>query len=170
MTAQLTQPVRLFSRRSDAASPRAILFTENLQLPGLIDAVLRAGRLDIQLASARLCGIKSIGQYPGTPDAAIVDLPFDIGETEIIDMTLELRESFPFVHVVLLSGYPLDNRHAERLLCGGVWFLNKPFIITRLAATMRAILETGTENSLEGTCAAGLTSLRPREERAEPPR
>ena len=172
MTAQITQPIRLSSRPSDLAPPvrRAILFTENLQLPGLIDAIVHAIGLGIQLTSARLCGIGSIGQHPGALDAAIIDLPFDISETEISHMIAELRETFPLVRVLLISGYPVDDRHPARLLCGGAWFLNKPFTIARLAATMRAILE-GNENREED--GRGLhdnsTSLRLSEGKAERP-
>jgi CheY-like chemotaxis protein len=72
------------------------------------------------------------------PDLLLSDLMLPgIAGSNLAD---RLRERWPALKVVLMSGYANDEALMRRVDEGGVWFLQKPFDMTALARTLRGAL------------------------------
>ena len=144
MFSRFTQAPELLSAAPLAMSrlvPEVILFTDEPQLTLLIAAVLSATGIAANLTRALPAEIYGIQAETRSLDVSILDLPFEVDENEVSLRIERLRQAFPSVRVLLMSGCALDEKLPERLLHRDVWFLPKPFNIARLAGTLRETLE-----------------------------
>ena len=68
-------------------------------------------------------------------DLVVIDL-----DRRALDLAREIRTAYPGTRVVLTGSVPFTERQLERLDCGAVAFLRKPFDLRSAASFMRANL------------------------------
>jgi DNA-binding response OmpR family regulator len=74
------------------------------------------------------------------PQLAIIDLM--LHGTNGFELARRLRKSSPEVGVILTSDYHFSPTQLERMDCGAIAFVPRPFALAELALFLRAKLET----------------------------
>lgn len=68
-------------------------------------------------------------------DAAIVDIK--LPEADGLSIVRELKLKRPDIPVIVITGYPSEEVRDEAYRLGAVAFMEKPFKVTRMAATIK---------------------------------
>lgn len=68
-------------------------------------------------------------------DAAIVDVK--LPESDGLSLVRELMSKRPNTPVIVVTGYPTEDIRDEAYRLGAVAFMEKPFKVTRMAATLK---------------------------------
>jgi len=98
----------------------------------LFDFLVERGNRVIAADSGR-CAMETIRKRQF--DVAIVDLK--LPEADGLSVVRELRSSRADVPVIVITGYPSEEVREESYRLGAVAFMEKPFKVTRIAATIK---------------------------------
>jgi two-component system, cell cycle sensor histidine kinase and response regulator CckA len=78
-------------------------------------------------------------QAAGCPDLLVTDVVMP--EMDGTDLAKAMRERFPGLKIIFISGYTEDRLKAH--MGPGIWFLPKPFTLRQLAAKVKDVLQDG---------------------------
>ena len=101
-------------------------------------------------------GTEALGKLSadaGRIDLLLTDMVMpEVGGRELIERAATL---YPDLGIVCMSGYTEDGALRSGLLASEHAFIAKPFTVAELAATVRRVLDTGSEDAMSGSTAGG---------------
>lgn len=124
---------------TDSTLDKAILIVEDdLGVRDALDSILRSlGYQHILLAEDGRSALRIVRHAASTVDLVISDIVMpEMGGLELHQV---LREEFPFIKMILSTGYPLDD-DGQLLRAGIVDWVQKPFTIEEIAGKVRKAL------------------------------
>lgn len=100
-------------------------------------------------------------ELKGGKDYTFVLTDIVMPEIDGLELTEKIKEEFPEMCIIVMTGYSHDYRYVEVLNAGATDFINKPFRIEELEAKIRrAVIERNTKRELERlTITDSLTGL-----------
>ena len=123
------------------AIPRTILIVEdNAALLNLVETILKEAGFTVLTAATAGEAIGFAG-HATTIDLLLSDIMMP--EVSGPDLALKLKEFWPEMRVILMSGYP----GGEILVLNYGWhFIRKPFVLVQLVAKINEVLDSETRD------------------------
>lgn len=82
-------------------------------------------------------GTKTVEALKGAPDVELVLLDIKMPKASGIEVLKEIRESFPKLNVIIVTGYRSVDAATEAVRLGASGYITKPFRSDELLATVR---------------------------------
>ena len=82
-------------------------------------------------------GTKTVETLKGAPDVELVLLDIKMPKASGIEVLKEIRESFPKLNVIIVTGYRSVDAATEAVRLGASGYITKPFRSDELLATVR---------------------------------
>ncbi len=82
-------------------------------------------------------GTKTVEALKGAPDVELVLLDIKMPKASGIEVLEEIRESFPKLNVIIVTGYRSVDAATEAVRLGASGYITKPFRSDELLATVR---------------------------------
>ena len=116
------------------AMPRVLIVDEDMRGSRSLEMALRLEGVDVEFASSAEVALGELER--SFADLVVIDLM--MRESSGLHLAREIRRRFPGVRTVLTSAYPLGQRQLERLDCGVVGFVPKPYDFGDVVDFLRA--------------------------------
>ena len=85
-------------------------------------------------------GTKTVEALKGAPDVELILLDIKMPKASGIEVLKEIRESFPKLNVIIVTGYRSVDAATEAVRLGATGYITKPFRSDELLATVRKSL------------------------------
>jgi two-component system response regulator TrcR len=118
--------------------PRVLIVDEDMRGSPSLTMALQLEGIEVDFAQSAAQALHDV--EGALPDLVVIDLM--MRESSGLQLAREIKRRFPSVRTVLTSAYPLGASQLERLDCGVIGFVPKPYDFGDVVDFLRAKAST----------------------------